>query len=64
MVQSASGMSHILCLADGSPVSTKLVVILSKADLVSYLGEQGTGSVLLAATSLGNSLAKMYSAEN
>lgn len=56
--------NHILCLADERPVSTELMVILNRADLAAYLGEQGAGSVLLAATSQWNSLAKTYSAEN
>lgn len=43
--------SHILCLADERPVSTELMVILSKADPAAYVGERGTVSVLLAATS-------------
>lgn len=56
--------SHFPFLADESPVSTELRVILSRAALAAYLGEQGTGSVLLAATPQWNSLAKTYSAES
>lgn len=50
--------SHILFSADEITISRELIVILSKADLAAYLGERGTGPVLLAATSERNSLAK------